>query len=549
MLRKLLIVCGITALGLGAVVGTDVFVGRASALSVERWTNGQPYGLFFNDYDPNFYTGFVPRVQERDRITTHLARGNQLRVRIVLSDEVVDNYIPDQLAKHALYKEVIDKGIITLTTNTAWEDYEKKITELDLPGLAQKRASMSPEQWRATNIEMMQRLLPDRVYHIQKDFNQMTATFEATLKGGEPPASLEAKLDLINSYFPNRIVAYELTEAQDAAFVELVNLARSGDSAAFTPKAEAFFQNVTKNVYPVRDGKIDYYEITAIYPAGTYDTTTTYQGNQIPEITTTGVWTLIPRMHGKGFTGMVDYISSAGYYGMMPMLPYEYGGGITYNAIHNTGISNWIGGHRLLPTEWKTYTEGSRNGKPFNRVALTSRGPVSHGCTRLNSGHLVEMREFLPSTSEGMKGIINYRNRSQCYDVFDRNGDGNLEVMGVQYYIAFRHTNERVAKQIWAQNNRDDFYKWLYGDEMNYGPIGQVTMKDVCTGKFVDGKAKDGPRHQNLPLYEAPYYPEVVQFYTIKGLKNTSREAMDFNREMRRVGTGYTVDRKILRLE
>ena len=74
------------------------------------------------------------------------------------------------------------------------------------------------------------------------------------------------------------------------------------------------------------------------------------------------------------------------------MFPYEYGGGDAYNSIHNTGISNWIPGHRLLPKEWRTYTEGSRNGKPFNRVALTSRGPVSHGCTRLNSGHLAELR-------------------------------------------------------------------------------------------------------------------------------------------------------------
>ena len=47
-----------------------------------------------------------------------------------------------------------------------------------------------------------------------------------------------------------------------------------------------------------------------------------------------------------------------------------------------------------------TLTDGSRDGKPFRRVALTSRGPVSHGCTRLNDGHLAELREMLPSTSE-----------------------------------------------------------------------------------------------------------------------------------------------------
>ena len=114
----------------------------------------------------------------------------------------------------------------------------------------------------------------------------------------------------------------------------------------------------------------------------------------------------MPRMHGNGMIGMVDYISAAGYYGLIPMFPYEYGGGIAYNSIHNTGISNWIGGHKLLPKEWSKYTEGSRTGKPYNRVALTSRGPVSHGCTRLGSGHLAELRELLHSveTIEAVDG-------------------------------------------------------------------------------------------------------------------------------------------------
>jgi hypothetical protein len=266
-------------------------------------------------------------------------------------------------------------------------------------------------------------------------------------------------------------------------------------------------------------------------------------------ITTPGIWDFKPRKYGSGMVGMVDYISAAGYYGLIPMFPYEYGGGDAYNSIHNTGISNWIAGHRLLPKEWRTYSQGSRNGKPFNRVALTSRGPVSHGCTRLNSGHLAELREMLPSESAAMEGIRNYRNISHCYDVFDRHGDGKDEIMGGQYYVAFRHTKSRVAKQIWAQNNREDFYAWMYGDEMNYAPLGQVTFPEVCTGKFVKGKAREGKTYQGLTLYEAPYQPETLQFYKIKGVKGTSHAGMEFNREMRRVGYGYKVDRAKLRLE
>ena len=543
MTRKLFVMGMLASLAVSGVAGD------AAALSEERWTDATPYGLFFNDYDPNFYAGFVPRVQDRERIKIHLARGNQLRVRMVLPDATIDNFLLDQVAKHDLYQEVIDRGIITLTSNTAWEDYDQRFEAEGLRELAAGKAALSPEKWRALNVQTIEKLNPERLYHIQKDFDSLVADWAALLAASAPAEDLEAKLDLVNEFFPRRMFVYDLTEEQDAAFTALVGMAKAGDTAGFRPRAEAFFRDVTGGIYDVRDGKLDYYEYTAIYPAGTYDVLTKHAGKAIPMITTPGIWYFMPRMRGTGMIGMVDYISGAGYYGLIPMFPYEYGGGSAYNSIHNTGISNWIAGHRLLPKEWASYTGGSRNGKPYNRVALTSRGPVSHGCTRLNSGHLAELREMLPSTSKAMEGIVNYRNISHCYDVFDRKGDGDVEIMGVQYYIAFRHTKSRVAKQIWAQNNRKDFYDWLYGDEMNYGPIGQVTFDAVCEGKFVKRKEFEGKTWRNLRLYEAPYQPETLQFYKIKDVDRLSNAGMDFNRELRRVGYGYEVDRAKLFLD
>jgi hypothetical protein len=542
MIGKLLISTGLAlAAALPAAAETP--------LGTTRWADQTPYGIFFNDYDPNFYTGFVPRVQEKERIKIHLGRGNQLRVRMVLPDESIDSFLPDQVARHDLYQEVIDEGIIVLTSNTAWEDYHRRFEAEGLRDLAAKQGQVSPEEWRRLNVEAIDRLNPERLYRIQKDFDRLSADWMALLAESAAPEGLEAKLDLVNELFPFRLFVYDLTGEQDAAFQELVALAKAGEKGAFRRKSEAFFHDLTGGIYEIDDGKIDYYEYTAIYPAGTYDTTTHYNGKRIPEITTPGVWYFMPRLKGTGAVGMVDYISAAGYYGQIPMFPYEYAGGSAYNSIHNTGISNWIAGHKLLPTSWSSYTEGSRNGKPFNRNALTSRGPVSHGCTRLGSGHLAELRELLPSSSERMEGIVNYRNVSHCYDVFDRKGDGKPEIMGVQYYFAFRHTNERVAKEIWAQNNRKDFYDWMYGDEMNYGPIGQVTFDEVCEAKFVKRKTKEGKHWKGLTLYEAPYQPERLQFYKIVKVNGLSPEGMDFNRELRRVGYGYTVDRKKLFLD
>jgi hypothetical protein len=142
----------------------------AVALSRERYTNATPYGIFFNNYDPNFYTGFMPRVQEKERIKIHLGRGNQVRVRMVLSEQTIDNYITDQVARHDLYKDLIDKGIVTLTTNTAWEDYDKKFKDEGLADLAQKKGGAD---WRETNLHMMQKLSDGRVFHIQRDFNKL----------------------------------------------------------------------------------------------------------------------------------------------------------------------------------------------------------------------------------------------------------------------------------------------------------------------------------------------------------------------------------------
>lgn len=531
------------------VLASIVLATAAGALSRERFADAQPYGFFFNDYGPNFYAGFAPREQDRRRITIHLGRGNQLRLRIVLSDAAIDAYIPDQAARHALYAELISKGVIRLTTNKAWEAYDERFTAEGFAALAARKGESTPGEWRELNLRLLQKLLPERVYHIRRDFGRMLDDWRTRLAAGGPPTTLEAKLDAVNDLFPHRMSVTGLDAGDDAALQEVAALARGGDAAAFRSRAQALFERLTGGIYPIVDGNLDFWEVTAIYAAGTHDTLTTYAGHQIPVITTQGVWPLIPRRHGKGFLGMVDYISSAGYYGLKPMLPYEYGGGIAYNAIHNTGISNWIAGHPLLPREWSRFAGGSRDGKPYRRVALTSRGPVSHGCTRLNDGHLAELREMLPSTSEGMEGILNYRHVSQCYDVFDPRGDGDDRVMGVQYYIAFRHTDSRVMEQIWAQNDRRSFYEWLYGPEMVFGPVNEVVIKEACEGKFVGRKAYAGKIRRNLKIYEAPYEPEAVQMYTIVGVDPYSQAGMDFNRELRRIGYGYTIDRKVLRLD
>jgi len=240
----------------------------------ERWKNAEPYGVLFNQYDPNFYTGFAPREQNKENITIFLGRGNQVRVRIVLSDDSINHYLEDQVARHDLYKEVIDKKVITLTTNKSWELYDEKIQEEKLPDLVARKAELSPDEWRQLNLDAIDSLNPGRLHHIQRDFSKMTVDFASSLKSAEAPKSLEDKLVLINDFFPYRIYLTDLKEEQDAAFTELISLAKADDNDAFAVKAEVFFKDITANLYAVNDDKLDFFEFTTVFPAGTYDATT-----------------------------------------------------------------------------------------------------------------------------------------------------------------------------------------------------------------------------------------------------------------------------------
>ena len=163
------------------------------AQTSERWANSDPYGLLFNQYDPNFYTGFAPRVQEKERITIFLGRGNQVRLRMVLSEDAINNYLPDQVARHAIYKEVIDKNVITLTTNKAWELYDERIIAEDVPGMAARQSELSPEQWRELNLQAIDKLSPGRLHHSQRVFPNMLDGFHASLKAAEAPEGQDGK--------------------------------------------------------------------------------------------------------------------------------------------------------------------------------------------------------------------------------------------------------------------------------------------------------------------------------------------------------------------
>jgi hypothetical protein len=511
-----------------------------------------PEGVYFHWYEPSFYTGFAPRTQDPARLHIRLSRGNQVRVTLPLGDAELDVYLEDLLARQAVVQELIDQKVITLTANKEWERFLEALASASVAEAAAAKASTSPEAYRQRSLEILTRLEPDRIFRVAIPLDGLLERWHAHLVENAAALgdSLPARLDAVNALLPGRIEAYELPAPTGELLARALAAAQSGPAGApaFREAAQALLAAATGGRYAVRDGEVTAVEFTGIYPAGTIEGSTTYQGERLPEFGVTGIWPLIRRTQGRGVTGMVDYLSPNPGYGFITMLPYQHAGGITYNAFHNAGVRCQLNSTPFLPAAWRK-VPGERDGaKPYQNLWIASRGPTSHGCTRLGSGHMSELRQIVPTDSEALEQVVTYRNKPFCYDVFDVEGDGTAEVIGVQYYLAYR-SNDHTPVQAYAKNRREPFYRWLYGSNIEMGEVGKARLKSVPVCRFVGKKAEEARTLESQPLYEAKWARETIQFYQIKGIAPDSAPGFELNRELRKVGAGHRLDRKKLRLD
>jgi len=544
MIRPGLCLSLLLALGLGAPAAHAALDSQGDP----AWDGSlPPEGIFFYYYEPSFYAGFAPRTQDPQRPHIELSRGNQVRVTLPLGDKELDVYLDDLAARHKIYQELIDAKVITLTTN---REYERFVEALQAKGVEQtlaSRASLGPEAYREKSIEILSALNPDRVFRIKIPLDSVVAQWSKTLASADL-GSDSGQIDAANAVLPGRIDRFSLDGGMQAALRKAAELAKAGDAAALRKATEDFIPQVSEGHYRVLGGSVEAVELTAIYPAGTIEGTTSYQGEKLPEFGVSGIWPLIRRTTGRGQLGMVDYLSPNPGYGFISMLPYQFAGGIAYNAFHNAGVRCQLNATPFLPKEWRKVSSERDPSKGYQNLWIASRAPTSHGCTRLGSGHMSELRQMLPTSSEDLVKVNSYRNEPYCHDVFDIKGDGKLEVMGVQYYLAFKSTNDHVPTTAYVTNKREPFYRWLYGQNVNLGPVGQTTIKEVPVCRFAPRKAALAGTLSNLPLYEAKWAPETIQFYTIRGHAPDSDPGFELNRELRKVGAGHTTDRSKLLL-
>ncbi len=495
-------------------------------------------GIWFHWYAPSFYTGFAPREHDPERIHIHLGRGNQVRLTVVMDDATIANYLQDLDARATMIERLLAENVINLTMNKSWERFQEKLATHNARDLAARKAAMDPDEYRRQSLAVMRALNPHQVYHIVFDAEALAQAWLERNRNKQP-ASEGDKLALVNDVIPTRLWRTSMTPSLESALQQ----ALAADSAqGVLPLLEA----AGGKRYPVEGGVIDVWEYTTIYPVGTVDQYTTVDGNRVPHFPQTGVWPLTPRKQGRGLVGMVDYISTNPGYGFITMLPYQHAGGVYYNAFHNDGIRT-PAGKGFIPAEWKG-RKTEREGKPANQIWLTSRGPVSHGCTRLPSDLMGEFRNILPSNDKRIEGMPTYRNTPALFDVFDIDGDGTPEVMGVKYYIAYRTVKPRDPVEIRVLNTREAYYPWLYGKGVfQWTDDGGVVFPRVQDAHFVGRKALPGKTYTNIRLFEPEYHGgDKLQFYTLNPANFETNPGFRFNRELRKVGYGYDADETLL---
>ena len=486
--------------------------------SADQRTLQEPpsYGIYYERPEPAFYTGFAPRALDPQRLHLHLGRGNQLRATVVLSDAVLAGYARDLLHRYTTYRSLIDQEHLVLTQNRAFEEFEKTIQDLDLERLVSEEASLSPHELRERNLQLLERLNPGRVFRIRMSADDVLRRWLGTLRPEDRVRMNRGRqLELLNLMLPTRLFIAELDSETSAALEALIGLSPTAEEIAEPGDLDrvrpAFFQlldRVTDGIYPVRDDSLQFDEFTAIYPIGSFNEYTNYHGRQIPMYPTPGRRALTTHQRTK----TVEHIPTKIDYSYFPWIPYMHVGDRLHNSFHTLWWRMTPDKTAFLPPSWHSSEGKSRNGKPYPYLWLLSRGPMSHGCTHVNAGHISELRQLLPPQTERLYEVDTFLNKSHLYDVFDIDGDLEPEVMGVRYFIAYSLRNKRPHR-LRAPNERHAFYDWLYGGELEYDQQDRGFFSQAKDSRFVGRKAIDGREYENIALYEAQYEPEKIQFY------------------------------------
>lgn len=501
-------------------------------------TSWTPSARSINGYNASFYTGFAPRSQNPNRIHVHMARGNQTRVTVILDDQTIRDYLYDLSKRADFYRQATRSGWINLappqSSFTPHAQAFENIVASPTYGIQDfVRGSHTPEETYLKSIRVMSALNRMRIFHLNINLSQSFLKWKKEIldKNSDKLEDPKVAAFVINTMLLGRVNYLERPTSELTS--QLVALSQTQDSDGFVRKALELFKIATQDKYNFRvlnaDGQfvspiscesaqscfLKYSEFTAIYPTGSVkNTVQDSEGNSIPDLALPGLWNFQADPGAD-----VDNIHPEPYYGFIPKLDYEDKGfnfGFHNPAVRFYQVDPTIKNVLSIPLDHTTYWS-------------VKRGGVSHGCSRLAAGHTWELRHILPVENEKMVRVHLFANLAQEFDVFDVNGDGEPEVMGVDYLLSYDLqdasnglSREGAALQV-GLDHKTQFYQSLYGAKnvFRFEDRGRshftFVRPTIAVHTFVDLNDRFvNSRYYStvdLPLYEQAYEKDKIQFY------------------------------------
>src|SRR5262249_52988714 len=190
--------------------------------------------------------GFAPNTQDPSRVHIRLSRGQQVRFTMVLGDSEIDQYLDDLVQRRKIYQELIDKNVITLTTNKEYERFTERFDANGVAAAAAGRSGGSPEAYRQKSLAIMSALNPERLFRLHVPFDGAAAAWHAALASADLGTDA-GRLDAANALLPGRINLYQLSPDLGAALNKAAETARSSpaNDPAFRDQAPAFLDPPT----------------------------------------------------------------------------------------------------------------------------------------------------------------------------------------------------------------------------------------------------------------------------------------------------------------
>ncbi len=548
-------------------------------------------------YYPSFYAGFAPRSQAPERIHVRTSRGNQTRVSIILDETTILDYLFDLKKRYDFYNSMIsgelgirletspiDGHVLPLHQNfneILQSPHYRVLEHVERIGAQLRNSTPPSDVLRAdiyrTSLNTLSSLNPHRIYKIQlnltREFSRWAQFVRSQLAGQGSPQNFYARnsqsaLIALNMLVWGRVNLTEIPTApliqQLARTAELANsLVEPEKSSEFVLAARDLFLLATGQKYDFRvlnsQGQwtqalqctspssciLTYPEFTTVYPTGSADAVTKDRfGNPINYFATPGLWHFIDRGYHQ-----VDHIRGDSYYAWVPKMDFEEIG----NGFHNPAV-------RLspIPEALKPILDIPPAHSSLHTVL---RGRVSSGCLRLPSGHAWELRHLFPVENEKMKQVLFFGNHHEDFDLYDIDGDGEREIMGVEYYITYqrqsgakREGQHPQVKQ--TTNEKTKYFELLYGISRVLNLIWRGETPDLrIQNPFVsipsrhDWKKKSVSTRLEVvgefPVRQLPFEKEKLQHYTINRSAN-SRDVIFMNELLQ--GSQTSNGKRIVRL-